>query len=317
MTDRAEWLEWRRGGIGASDVPGILGISPWSSPYSVWVDKMGLSLDDDMNEQQMLGLALEPAINELFHQRTGLYVAGSQTRVVHPDMPWARATLDGYVSEILPWSILSEPIPWASIGNFEAKTTKDSPRVWEAAIPDMYAAQVQWQMFVTGAEHTWLGVLHASFGLSFRVYEVARDDIDIGFIVGRVLAFYQDHVATGVAPEADGSMATTEALHYIPANPDAQVELEDFAEDLTELRYARARLKDEEARIAQYENQIKAAMGECTEGMIDGNRVASWRSQERRTFDVARLRLEQPEVAAGYESTASSRVFRLANKKEM
>lgn len=42
--DRAEWLEWRRNGIGATDVAGILGVSPWASPWSVWADKCAPTL---------------------------------------------------------------------------------------------------------------------------------------------------------------------------------------------------------------------------------------------------------------------------------
>ena len=50
MTDRAEWLAWRRSGIGASDVAGILGISPWASPFTVWADKLGLLPDEDLDD---------------------------------------------------------------------------------------------------------------------------------------------------------------------------------------------------------------------------------------------------------------------------
>ena len=38
--ERAEWLQWRRGGLGGSDIAGVLGLSPWSSPWSVWADKV-------------------------------------------------------------------------------------------------------------------------------------------------------------------------------------------------------------------------------------------------------------------------------------
>lgn len=33
--ERSEWLDWRRGGIGASDVAALCGMSPWASPMSV------------------------------------------------------------------------------------------------------------------------------------------------------------------------------------------------------------------------------------------------------------------------------------------
>ena len=47
--ERTDWLAWRRKGIGASDIAGILGISPWASPWSVWADWI-LSTFDDVDE---------------------------------------------------------------------------------------------------------------------------------------------------------------------------------------------------------------------------------------------------------------------------
>lgn len=34
-----EWLMWRSQGIGASDAPVIMGVSPWSDPVSLWMEK--------------------------------------------------------------------------------------------------------------------------------------------------------------------------------------------------------------------------------------------------------------------------------------
>ena len=98
MTDRDEWLAWRRGGIGASDIAGILGISPWASPYSVWANKVGLVADEESTEQMEMGLDMEPAVERMFHRKTGLWVACQQELVQHPDLPWARP-LDGRVFE--------------------------------------------------------------------------------------------------------------------------------------------------------------------------------------------------------------------------
>jgi putative phage-type endonuclease len=310
VIDRDEWLEWRRAGIGASDVAGILGISPWSSPYSVWADKVGLTEHSDPTEAMEMGLALEPTIAHLFHTRTGLYLLGAQTRCEHPELPWARATLDGYCGE-------SESTPFdLALGNVESKTTADGPARWEEAIPDHYAAQVQWQMFVTGAERTWVAVIHAAFGLAFRVYEVERDDNDIAFIVDAVTAFWNDHVETGIPPEADGSAATTDALHSLPVDPDAVVELDDVADLLNQRRSLKADEKATEEALAAVDNRIRAAMGEATEGYIDGELAVSWRPQERRSLDAKALKADHPGFAAEYEKITTSRVLRVHSKKE-
>ncbi len=34
-----EWHAFRRKRIGASDAPVIMGISPWKTPYQLWIEK--------------------------------------------------------------------------------------------------------------------------------------------------------------------------------------------------------------------------------------------------------------------------------------
>jgi len=38
--ERADWLARRRLGIGGSDVAALLGISPWHSQMSLWMEKL-------------------------------------------------------------------------------------------------------------------------------------------------------------------------------------------------------------------------------------------------------------------------------------
>ena len=41
-----KWLEYRRMGIGGSDVAALLGISKWKSPLELWLEKTGQSEDE-------------------------------------------------------------------------------------------------------------------------------------------------------------------------------------------------------------------------------------------------------------------------------
>lgn len=45
--DRAEWLEYRKDGIGSSEVATILGLNPWETPYQLWRRKKGLDAPKD------------------------------------------------------------------------------------------------------------------------------------------------------------------------------------------------------------------------------------------------------------------------------
>jgi hypothetical protein len=318
--DRTEWLEWRRGGIGASDIAGILGLSPWASPYSVWANKMGITPAADMTEAMEMGHALEPAIATLFHQRTGLHVSGAQTQCQHPDKPWARCTVDGWATEIAYYDGVTIP-DVAKLGTVQSKTTADSPAKWEDGIPMMYAAQVQWEMYVTNTPKAWVPVIHAAFGLRFRVYEVERSESDIAFIVKHVERFWNDHVVAALPPSVDGHVATTEALGLIPATDDTTVVLTNPDGKLIALRRLTAEIARLEEQKAAATNALKAAMGDNTVAVValpDGSteRVATWKDQTRTSLDSAALKVALPDVYQQYAKTTTSRVFRLATTKE-
>lgn len=327
MTDRDEWLAWRRGGIGASDIAGILGISPWASPYSVWANKVGLVADEESTEQMEMGLDMEPAVERMFHRKTGLWVACQQEPVQHPDLPWARASLDGRVFEsqsaatAWDWNLTAEDdealdgYP-AALGNYEGKTTSDSVAKWEEGVPVQYETQVQWQMFVTGAEHTWVGCLHASFGAKFRVYEIHRNDDDIAFIYERVARFWTDHILTGTPPETDAHTATTDTLGRLPADAGEIVDLSDLSAEFARLEALRATRANTEERIDAIENAIKARMGSATEAMVGGRVAATWRQSDRTTIDTKALKAALPDVANEFSKTSSSRRFLLKTEKE-
>ena len=49
-----DWLQLRTRGIGGSDAGGILSMSKYSSPLSVWMDKTGRSTPDDLSDNEAI-----------------------------------------------------------------------------------------------------------------------------------------------------------------------------------------------------------------------------------------------------------------------
>lgn len=277
MNDRKEWLEWRRGGIGASDVAAIVGLSRFGSPMSVWADKTGLASGDDDNEYMEFGRRAEVMVGPWFTDRTGLLVAGEQTWCVHPGHNHHRATVDGLVVESLESVGISD-----ALGVLEIKTSGEGE--WQA-VPDDYECQVQWQMHVTGLPHAWLAVLH---GRKFRTYEVPRDDRAIGLLVEMVDSFWNAHVLGGVAPPADGSEATSRALRdaFPAAEPGLAVDISDISDAISEMAEAKAERKRAEERVRAAENAIKAALGEAEVGLVRGEPAVTWRTVEKAGYVV-------------------------------
>ena len=267
-TTRADFLAWRKFGIGASDVAALFGMSPWASPYSVWADKLGLSADED-SEILEYGRRAEPMLKGYFEDRTGLYVLGEQTRAVHPEHEHHRATLDGEV-----YDAPFEP----ALGVVEFKTT--SARPWDGEVPDQYAIQVQWQMHVSGHHHAWVGCLH---NRQFRVYEVERDQRVIDLAVERVDAFWHDHVLAEVAPPADASEATARAIAAaFPQHIDgASVALDDLRWAFELRADAKERAAAAKADTTKADNAIKAALGDAEIGTLGGEKVATYKTQHR------------------------------------
>ena len=56
---REEWLMRRRKTIGGSDAAGIVGLSRWASPFSVWADKTGRAAEKEDTEAMRQGRDLE------------------------------------------------------------------------------------------------------------------------------------------------------------------------------------------------------------------------------------------------------------------
>lgn len=269
--DRAEWLRLRREGIGGSDAAAVLGVSPWSSAMSVYVDKIGLDApdpDEEVSEQARWGKILEPHVVEEFRRRTG--------RVVHRDgrlirsraRPWQLTTLDAR----------QRSPDHEGPGLVEAKTTRFE---WER-IPDEHWAQLQHQFAVTGfrwgsfvvldlmrRETTWLDVVPD------RKYIAELVDYEHGF--------WRD-LLEGVPPPPDASSAFAEALRRVYPVPVVGKSV-DLPPDLMaaseELEDVKARQGDDKKRRTALENEIKAELADAESGTFPDGTGYTFKAQHR------------------------------------
>lgn len=284
--DRAAWLEWRRGGVGGSDVAALLGLSNYASAVSVWCEKVGLIPGKDTTPRQRVGQVLEPAIAVLFHEHTGLYVAGEQTWCQSRESPWARCTVDGFVADTPDHEAADmDALEWP-LGTHQIKT--DRAFGWDE-VPVNIRAQCVWEMGVTGMRHCWLSVLHGGF--SFEVYEIPWDDdaaADWKLMLERAELFWS-HVLDGTMPQIDGSEATADVLRALYPNHEVGVTadldgLADIIVERAELKDAAKRVKD---RLDTIDNELKARLGDAEVGLLHGVPAFTYRSSERAGYTVA------------------------------
>ena len=305
MTDR-QWHEWRSQGIGASDVPAIMGVSSFASPWSLWAEKTGRVGRSATTQRQRIGQVLEGAIAQLFHEETGLHVAGEQTWCTHREHKWARATVDGFA---LPEH--ADTIDDA-LGVVEIKT--DGAPSWDGVPPRIYA-QVQWQLFVTDMPRAWVAVLHSGF--TFRVHEVLRSNEAIAQMFEQAERFWFDHVQGDTPPPVDSADATRDAISAVwpDHDPGKVASLDDLVDVIEQRDVLKAEVKRGEDALRLAENAIKEALADAEVGTIRGIPVVTYKTQSSTKVDAKALRLAHPDIAAQFETSSSYRVLRAVSSK--
>lgn len=300
---RDDWLEKRRAGIGASDVAGILGLSPWSTPFTVWASKVH-GVEKEETEAMHFGRALEDVILNEFTERQGLYVGAREMLVRHPVHEWVMATVDGLAFEAVIHGPPDAPDEWEGepLANVQVKNTGFGR--WDK-IPDHYEIQVQWEMLATGLDNTFLAVLHG--GNRLEVYETEADPTIQQRLLGRVDLWREAHLLSEEEnpPEPDASAATSKVITEIWSDPsDDAIELSaGMAADVEALQATRAQIKVMEERRDLLANRVKVAMQDATVGTVDGVPVVTWK--QRAGFEV-KARYQEP-----------SRVLTVLKQKEM
>lgn len=288
--DREEWLKLRREGIGGSDALAVLGLNPYSSRLSVYLDKLGQIPDTAPSERMRWGQRLEPVIREWFEDTTGITVhRAGLTRNLH--RPWQQYSPDGITDDD---------------GIWEGKTTS----IWRTddwaddEVPDHAEAQVQHGMAVTGYDHAYI-VGKYDVGLDPVVRCVLRDEDMIAAMTEIQERFWRDYVLTRTPPPLDGLPGTTDLLKRLyPRARDRKVTLPDSAlADKQAVLTLDAQIKQLDLLREEHLNRLRDALRDHTAGIHPSCRrkdqaVVTWRNTGK--FSVSRFTADHPEIAAAY-----------------
>ena len=177
------WLAWRRGGIGASDAPAIMGVSPWMDLDTLWLDKTGQRQDGYSNHAMRRGQRLEPEARALYIRTTRVRVA--PVCLEHGTHRWMRGSLDGISAD--GGVVLEVKCPGAA----------DHGVALGGRVPEKYVPQLQHLLAVSGAEvcHYWS--YRAGAG---ALIEVTPDHGYIRSLIERERRFWR-HVLEGRRPQ--------------------------------------------------------------------------------------------------------------------
>jgi putative phage-type endonuclease len=273
--DRAAWLEARKGGVGGSDAPAVLGQSPWSTALEVYASKVG-DVPDAKSEQKWWGQRIEGAILAAYAEETNRELSifdGANAIVRSADYPWQACTPDALVQAPAGQyvSVADADIPLIGPGIVQVKNTR-SPhfmRDWSEGEPPTHVMiQLAHEMAVTGCQ--WGSVAVLFFGSDFRWYDVVRgtDAMPESFIhamTTREAEFWR-LVETRTPPdlsEWNGDARAVAALYPTEAKGKS-VSLGDDAQRLWDLsEQLDGEISDLESRRETCRNAIKLLIGDA------------------------------------------------------
>jgi putative phage-type endonuclease len=186
----------RSKGIGCSDLPVIMGVSPWSNAYKLWEEKLSGKSGQLDNPAMRYGRETEPLIRELVEGKTGF--ALPPVRIVHPEKYWLWASLDGYNSER------------KTIAEFKTANKDDHLITISGKVPEKYWPQVQGQMEVVGADHLLYCSYHAG---DLEVLKVQKDEEYCSVMMEKAEEFWEC-VVLEVPPEGYVCMKGDETWNH-------------------------------------------------------------------------------------------------------
>jgi len=242
-----EWLEFRKKGIGASDIPIIMEASPYTTRYQLWRQKLGFSEGEPENYAMRAGKAAEADIRAYAESYRNMSFS---PLVCHEEEnPWAFASLDGYNAD-----------------NKEALECKLFMRassfapVLRGEIPESHRLQMIWQLLCSSANSVSYCAFCKETG-QFKLHHLTRDDLDYDIFYDEVWEqanAFHSLVTQSIAPAMVKKDYDAIESEYMPIDDPAFSALAaEWIEENRKLKEATARVK-----------QLRSAMIEFTD---DGN----------------------------------------------
>lgn len=293
--DKAEWLKYRKQGIGGSDAGAICGLNPYRTAMQVYYDKTSDETEEIDNEAMRQGREFEDYVARRFMEATGKKVRRANYMFQDEDNPFMLADVDRIlVGE-------NAGLECKTASPFMAEKWKDGK------IPMSYQIQCHHYMSVCNAEAWYIAVL--IYGREFKYYKIERDEQVIKDLIQIEKDFWKNHVEKRILPEPDGSRLSDSVIaEYFKDTVAETIPLTGFDEKIKrrqELMEVMARMDTEKKQIEQ---ELKVYLGEAEQAENENFRVM-WKNVCSERLDEKRLKEEQPEIYALYRKSINSRRF--------
>ena len=286
---REEWLELRKGGIGASEAAVLVGAGR-ETLGDMWARKVGI-LPDSVEEHERLewGRRLEPALAAAYEEKTGRLILdpGDFTIYRSRRYPWGACTLDREIAPIEDREgpgVLELKCVDSNRGSMSMSPDDGYRGLRDAAVSDWkdepplaYLVQLQWQLLVTGYQWGSFAVLVG--GNKFLWLDVERRQDVIDILIAEAEKLWQ-MVAEETPPPIEYESSSAKDLLGAMYQKDDGTTIELPAAAIgwdarrTELK---AQEKTVAAELEAIDNSLRAAIGEHTIGTLpDGSGRYRW-----------------------------------------
>lgn len=287
IVDRAAWKASRAQGIGASEAAAVFGLSPYTTPLQLYLEKRG-DLEPSEREFEHLkwGRYLEAPLCMAFGDETGRKVVKEPAFALrrHPSQTWMVATLDA-TQEPLPGA--TAPTPQPGPGVLELKNAGAwNIKEWKEEPPLAFQIQVQHQLAVTGWSYGSIAALVA--GNRFVWQDVERNDEFIEILIKKEFQFWE-HVQAGIPPEADGDEDTRRMLsRAFPRDNGELIVLDDpvWIDADERLQALKVEIDTATEEYEKIRNTIRLAMGEATAAALRNGVVFTLKTINKRAYSV-------------------------------
>lgn len=294
-----EWFALRVDGITATDVSVIAGLNPYKTPYQLWAEKLGKYEPEPVGAAAVRGILLENTVAEFYEMETGRELRRSNGIVRLKQIPWVMASLDR--------TIVGEE------GLVEIKTST-SPRWSLHPVPPEVVAQVQWQMFVTGAP--WVDVAVLLGGLVFRIERVKADWKYQAELFSKAEGF-REALATQTPPTLQGQDSDALAA-VVPQASEEYANATDGIDRVAALyaeKQYESKLLDEE--LQNLAISLKEAIGDKA-GILGNGWQATWKQNKasvKTDWKEVATKVDPKIIEAATREVPGARVFRFKTEE--
>lgn len=298
MTEE-DWQAYRekQKGLGGSDVATILGLNPYKTPFTLWLEKTGQIEPPVLNNEYIeWGNILEPVIREKFAKETGFEVYENHWVMLHETHDFMVANIDG---EVIDPQFAGEK------GVLEIKTAGERMRdQWENGPPHHYMLQLQHYLAVLDYSYGYIAVLIG--GSTFKYYLVERDDYVIDNLIQAEMDFMQ-MVEDRVAPEISGHKADSDYLAETFPEDNGEIGELNNALEINALNYfsLQQQIKVLQEEADYLKNLIKLEMKDFRILKSDNIRV-NMPTIKKVSFNAKEFEKDHPELYEKYKNKESS-----------